>query len=474
MLNQEASYCATYRSKEIKYQYNVQKEDLQYKRDKKLLGRYPSGYMTVEEYEKKSEYKDKSNMEFDIPKIDRQEDFKYIPQPLYRIVKYNDPPGKTELSLGRRLFFKKQINAQGIVSPDYSIMVYPAIYYYQDTGSVAADVFVIPLKGNESNLTKILKANVAQRDPEPILSTDKAIDNYAAFRTLTPVDFNNDGSKLLVKEKLGSSEDGIWETNIYIYDFTKKTRYDLSTIREAIEYFWNEYMHLNLEAKRWDIIPLGFDAEAPDRVIVQAYAYTGEKPVFLGTWSIDTKAERSQLVSFKRDFSPSISSNGFKLIKDGVKTYETVQIEEKMQKKQDKVKLKQLKAENKKEIKVIKEDYKYELKDLKSEYKDDYRDNKKLESLKGSSETKELEEAYNKYLQDQLAKDIKKTEKNISKQKTKINKIENKIQKITNEANQLKDSAFGSNNNENATNNDTENNEAPELKTPAAETENQK
>ena len=472
ILNGETTYSATYKSKEIKYQYNVQKEDLQYKRDKRLLGRNPSGYMTVEEYEKRSEYKDKTNSEFDIPKIDRQEDFKYIPQPLYKIVKYNDPPGKTELSLGRRLFVKKQINAQGIVSPDYSIMAYPAIYYYQDSGSVAADIFIIPLKGDETNLSKILKANVAQRNPEPILSTDKAIDNYAAFRTLTPVDFNTDGSKLLVKEKLGSGEDGIWETNIYVYDFTKKTSYDLSALRDAIEYFWDEYMNLNLKAKRWDIIPLGFDADNPDKVIVQSYAYTGEKPVFLGTWSIDTNALRSQLVSFKRDFTPNISSNGFKLIKDGVMTYETVKKDEQIKKKQDKVKLKQLKANDKKEVKAIKEDYKYELKELKSEYKDEYRDNKKLESLKGSTETKDLEEAYNRYLQDQLAKDIKKTEKKITKQEKQINKLETKIKKITNETQHLKDSVFDSDNNNSKNEFNSEIIESDEQPPSTVETEN--
>ena len=28
-------------------------------------------------------------------------------------------------------------------------------------------------------------------------------------------------------------------------------------------------MNFNLEDKRWDIIPLGFDASSPDRVVVQ-------------------------------------------------------------------------------------------------------------------------------------------------------------------------------------------------------------
>ena len=291
-----------YKSQEIKYQYGVLKEDAKYSRDKKILNRKPTGYMTVEEYEKQSEYKDKTELDFGIPNIDCPSDFKYIPQPLYKIVKYNDPPGGTELQLGRRLFIKRQINAQGIVSPDYTKLVYPAVYYYTDSGSVGCDLFVIPLNGNENNLNKILSANVAKRDPKPIISTDKAIDNYAAFRTLTPVDFSSDGSKLLVKEKLGSGEDGIWETRIYVYDFNAGTDYDLSVVREAISYFWQEYMKLNLIEKRWDIIPLGFDANNPGIVIVQGYAYTGEQPIFLGTWQIDSKGNRSQAVSFEKNY----------------------------------------------------------------------------------------------------------------------------------------------------------------------------
>ena len=74
------------------------------------------------------------------------------------------------------------------------------------------------------------------------MSTDKTIDNYAAFRTLTPVDFTPDGSKLLVKQKIGSREDGIWETSIYVYDFKNKVDYE----KEQSHYFCEEcYQKIN-------------------------------------------------------------------------------------------------------------------------------------------------------------------------------------------------------------------------------------
>lgn len=428
-----------YKSQQIKYEYQVQKDDLEYKKDNKIINRIPSGYMTEEEYQKQSEYKDPASIEYQVPKIEAQADFKYVPKPLYKVVKYNDPPGGTELALGKRLFLKRQINGQGIVDPQFMRMVYPAIYYYNDSASVASDLFVIPLNQQDNNLTRILKANVGQRNPEPILSTDKAIDNYAAFRTLTPVDFSADGSKLLAKEKLGSSEDGIWATKIYVYDFKTGKSYDLSAVRDAIMYYWKEYKGLNLIEKRWDIYPLGFDAGYPDRVVVQAYAYTGAVPVFLGTWSVDCYGEQSRVVSLNKNFAPKVSSNGYKIVKDGAEEYQTVVNEGKNMKKQDKVAEKQYKAQDKENVKQIKQDYKYQLRELKADYKDEYRDNKKLQTFAGSTEGTELEKMYHDYQVEQTQKDIEKLQKQIDKTQKRIDKQEQKIQKETDKTQQIMD-----------------------------------
>src|SRR5574344_32989 len=418
------------RSKELKYQYSVLKDDEKNKMEGKILNRTPSGYMTVDEYEQLSEYKDKSNLEIDIPKIQRPSDFKYIPQPLYKIMKYNDPPGGVELALGKRLFIKRQINAPGIVSPNYSILVYPAVYYYSDSASVSSDLFVIPLDSSDTNLARILKATTAKRIPEPILSTDKSIDNFATFRTLTPVDFSSDGTKLLAKQKIGSSEDGIWQTRIYVYDLNNKLSYDLAEIRDSITYFWKEYMKLNLDDLRWDIFPLGFDKNNPDRVVVQAYAYTGETPVYLGAWSIDWQGNQTRLISFDKNFIPEVSSNGFKVVKDGVESYQTVQKDEKFLQQQGKVLEKQKAKEDKQVVKDIKSDYKYAVKGLKSDYKDDCRDLQKLRSMSGSVESTQIEEAYRKYLQDQYQKDIQKSEKQIDKKQKEIDKLDQQMDKL--------------------------------------------
>ena len=67
---------------------------------------------------------------------------------------------------------------------------------------------------------------------------------------------------------------------------------------------------------------------------------------------------------------------------------------------------------------------------LNSDYKDEYRDYKKLQTLKGSTEGPELEEAYKKYLKDQLAKDIIKTEKQIKQKQKEIDSVDKKLDKL--------------------------------------------
>lgn len=418
------------RSKNLRYKYDRLKEQEKYKKEGKILKLTPSGYMTVEEYEELSKYQDKSKKELDIPKVQTPSDFKYVPHPTYKIVKYNSPAGSTELRLGKRLYSQRQINAQGIVAPDFSMLVYPAIYYYTDSASVAADVFVIPLYGQDQPLEKILKANIMHRIPEPILSTDKSISDYAAFRSLTPVDFSADGKKILIKEKIGSREDGIWQTSIFVYDFANKTDYKLDEVRDAIVYFWKEYMNLNLNDYRWDIFPLGFLKSQPDRVAVQAIAYTGKTPVFLGTWSIDTKGNQSRVVTFQKNVEPLISANGYKVVQDGVEEYDVIEREEKNQEKESKILKKQNEQYKKDRLKQIDYEYKYAVKHLEKDYRMEYRDYRKLRSISGMKDSKKLKEAYRKFLIEQYTKDIEKSQKHLEKQNKQLDKINQKLDKL--------------------------------------------
>ena len=277
----------------------------------------------------------------------KDENMVYVPQHKFKLVKYNDPVGSPELSLPRKLNFDRQINAQGIVSGDYTKLVYPAVYYYAQSDCTSCDLFLINLDSTLSNIDKVEKANVLNKEPEPLISTSKDIDTKFVFRTLTPIDFSSDNNKLVVKEKIGYRHDGIWKTELWVYDFAQKQAKKLPEIREAIVTYWEMKTGANLNDKRWDIYPMGFDANDENRVIVCAYAYTGDAPKFLGTWSIDMEGEETRLESLTGATVP-VSVIGYRLVEDSdVVPVSEIEFEAKQAKEKAKIKKKQDKADKK-------------------------------------------------------------------------------------------------------------------------------
>lgn len=418
--------------KEIKYVHNVKKQEEKEKFERKIMNRTPSGYMTVEEYELLSVPKDPAITEIEVPTVPTPADMVYVPKPTYRIVKYNNPVGGAEIILGDTFYKKRQQNIQGIVSPDFTKLVYPAVYYYPNNASTACDLFVINLDEAKSNKDKILTANVLHRVSEPILSTEKSVNNDYTFRTLTPVDFSSDGSKLLVKEKVGNNKDGIWKTTPIVYDFTNKISYNLVEVRGAIAYYWERYKSLDLDDKRWDVYPLGFDAENPDWVIVNAVAYTGSTPVNLGVWKVTYTGEQSRLVSFKNS-AVNVSMNGFKLIKAGVEPPAIMEKEENFLKKVEQEKVKQQKKDDKAEVKELEKSYKAKIKEMNAEYRETRKDYDLRQRINSSTSGNEGIEKYkqikteqeNKKEADLWAQKVKEL-KRVQKQRAKEEKANQK------------------------------------------------
>lgn len=414
--------------KEAKYIHDVNKKAEKEKFEKAKLNRNPSGYMTVEEYELLSTPKDRMTVEVDIPKFTIPADMIYVPQPSYKIVRYNNPPGSPEIELSKTFYQKRQQNAQGIVSPDFTKLVYPAVYYYPNSGSTACDLFVINLEEAKSNMDKILTANTIHKLSDPILSTDKTNDNYYTFRTLTPIDFNPDGSKLLVKEKIGNTRDGIWKTTPVVYDFSTGVSYDLIEVREAIIYYWKENKGLNLDDKRWDVYPLGFAADNSDWVIVNAVAYTGSTPVNLGTWKVSSKGEQSRLITFTNS-EVQVSMNGYKLVKDGIVPSAITEKEQKELEKIEKAKVKQKKKEDKEEVKALEKSYKAKIKEMDAEFKESQKDYDLRRKIQGSTSSDEVLIKYKEIKAEQEAKKQQQLEKQKEKELKALEKQKQKEEK---------------------------------------------
>lgn len=336
------------------YQNNVNKIEVTEKYEKSRMPE--SGYMTREEYEAKSRAKSKKEITITEADIPKDSNMVYVPQKTFKLVKYNDPIGSPELNLPRKLNFDRQINAQGIISGDKTMLVYPAVYYYAQADCTSCDLFLIKLDPSLNDTEKAMRANIIQREETPLISTSKDIETKFIFRTLTPIDFSSDNKKLIVKEKIGYRHDGIWQTDLWVYDFDKKQGKKLPQIRDAIINYWAKTDGVDFEENRWDIYPMGFDANDDNRVVVCAYAYTGDVPKFLGTWSIDTECENSRLESLEGASIP-VSVIGYRLAEDSVKDASEVEFEARQAKKLEKAKEAQAKEEKKLDDRVKRLEY---------------------------------------------------------------------------------------------------------------------
>lgn len=428
---------------EAQYVYNVKRDDAKNNFEKRVYNRNPNGYMTKEEYEKLSAPVDVTTQSFTVPKVQTPSDMIYVPNPSYAIDRYNNPPGTPEISIPVTIYQTRQMNGQGIVSPNFSAMVYPAIYYFPNSNSIASDLFVIPLDSAKSKIDRVLTANVAMRMPDPIMTTDSNNAVNGTFITLTPIDFSKSGTKLLVKEKIGNSDDGIWQTKIFVYDFATATSYDLMEIREAISYYWQEHKNLNLDTKRWDIYPLGFSVTEPDRVFVEAYAYTGSIPVNLGIWSIDTHGEQSKLVSLNKS-DVQIAENGFKIVQDGVVAPIIVEKEQAYKKYTEKQKAKKAKKADKEIVNNMKKEYKQQV----TELKDDYDFNAKEYKIRQryTTSTGGYNEGYQKYCEErsaQLEKEIQTDEAKIKKRMEKIQQLQDKMKQYDDDIKKIDEAPYG-------------------------------
>lgn len=346
------------------YQNEVEKIEATEKYEKSKLPE--SGYMTVEEYEAKSRAKTKVDIKVEEAQIPKDSNMVYVPQKTFKLVKYNDPIGSPELALPRKLNFDRQINAQGIISGDKTMLVYPAVYYYAETDCTSCDLFLIKLDPALTDTEKVMRANIVQKEDKPLISTDKDIDTKFIFRTLTPIDFSSDNKKLVVKEKVGHRRDGIWQTDLWVYDFETRQATKYPQVRDAIINYWAEKEGIDFDEKRWDIYPLGFDAEDDDRVILSAYAYTGDVPKFLGTWSVGVNGSIVKPEDFEGVNIP-VSIVGYRLAEDSVKDASEVEFEAKRAKELEKEENKKLKEAEEFDKKVKKLEYERQLRQMDME-----------------------------------------------------------------------------------------------------------
>ena len=174
---------------------------------------------------------------------------------------------------------------------------------------------------------------------------------------------------------------------MWVYDFEKQEALKIPQIREAIINYWAQAGGVDFEENRWEIYPMGFDANNDDRVILCAYAYTGEVPKFLGTWSVDVNGENSKLEDLEGATIP-VSVVGYRLAEDSVRNISEVEFEAKQAEKKEKAEEKQAKEQEKfdKEVRKVEYERKIHQMDMETYLKIQQRHNQ-LKELKKSSKS---------------------------------------------------------------------------------------
>ena len=176
----------------------------------------------------------------------------------------------------------------------------------------------------QSRAMALVQTHIKDRINQPLLSTGLYDIDYGVQRTLTVLDWSENSDKIIFKEKISKDGDGLWQTNIWVYDLNTKSSKKLDEIRQAVEYYWNKNQIADLHYYRFDIYPLGWDAQRKDNILVYVYGYnknTGSSPKFLGTWAIDSKGEASHLISVQKT-GYIIQANGFCLKAKNLEYYE--------------------------------------------------------------------------------------------------------------------------------------------------------
>ncbi len=243
------------------------------------------------------------------PKSDKK---KYFPEPHYTFEKYNNPPGSRGYDIR---FIKKNLVEHPIMVADINCkyVAYANYYYRADIDQIYSDFYVGKLDTKKTKTQRILDYNHRQLKRTPVLLSGFIEQYNHLFNGITLVDWSQDSNKILIKEQIGSTINGIYKTNIYVYFLKQDRIIKLSNFDNAIVNYYLDIKDVKLNHYRNEIEPLGFAADNDDLIIARYYVYDNEgKKIFLGLWGYDLEENKTMMLSSTNP-STSISANGLVL-----------------------------------------------------------------------------------------------------------------------------------------------------------------
>lgn len=263
-------------------QKEIKKEWKRYKKEKKKQEKLHK--KKLERIEKKKEEEAKKKFELQVKeaqKLSDEENFEFL--------KYNNPQGSQELDFFG-IYGKRQIETEGVISPDFSKMIYTEVHFYPSVCQLTSEMFLIPLPPQKTTTARVMEAKLSDKKPLKFYTPGMNEVEEQFFRTMTMVDWSNDGSKILAKERIAENLRGFLETRVWVYELNTQKTYYLQNLRQEIENYWMK-QGIDLNQYKWDISPIGWyelsQKKSPDNILINAYSYKPDKTrVTLGTWLV--------------------------------------------------------------------------------------------------------------------------------------------------------------------------------------------
>ena len=237
----------------------------------------------------------------------------YVPELKYTFEAYNYPQGKRELNF-EDVKKKPHYSSYLVVDNNCRYAAYSHYFYQPQTNQISSTFFVEELDTTKTKTRRILDFKHNQKERMPIIGSGM-VDLYPnLFHGLTLVDWSKDSNKLLIKEKIGSTQNGVYKTKLYVHFLKTKIRsghtIKLVDFDKSIQRYFLEWENKQIVKYRYDIEPLGFSAENDNIVVCLLYVYDNDNnKLYLGTWGYDCVKRETILIS-KTNTTPMISVNG--------------------------------------------------------------------------------------------------------------------------------------------------------------------
>ena len=237
----------------------------------------------------------------------------YVPELNYTFEAYNYPQGKRELNF-EDVKDKLQYSSYLIVDNTCRYAAYSHYYYQPETNQISSSFFVEELDTTKSKTKRILDYKHKQKERIPVVEAGMKQTYPNLFQGLTLVDWSKDSKKLLIKEKIGSTQNGVYKTKLHVYflktDIKNDYVIELDDFDYVIKRYFEEWESKQLIKYRYDMEPLGFSADNDNVIVTLLYVYDNDNnKIFLGTWGYDCVKREIILIS-KSNYTPTITING--------------------------------------------------------------------------------------------------------------------------------------------------------------------